>query len=91
MHGFIKVAALLLSLAPAARAASPAPLEFFGSAWVDVDAAGTAHVVEMGKVERLGDGPAAAAVAERINARLRERIESWQFVPATRDALATQD
>ena len=55
---------------------------FGSSAWVDVDPGGKAHVVEMGDVTGLADPKGVAA--QRINDRLRERIESWQFTPATR-------
>lgn len=55
------------------------------SAWVDVDPSGKAHVIEMGSVTGLAEPVSAAA--QRINDRLRERIESWQFIPATRDGV----
>lgn len=63
-------------------------LDFFVSAQVDVDASGKSHVVEMGKVSRLSDVPSLVPIANVIAQRLRERIESWQFVPATRDGQA---
>jgi len=50
-----------------------------------VDPNGKAHVIEMGSVTGLAD--AVGTVAQRINDRLRERIESWQFIPATRDGM----
>ena len=66
-----------------------APVALSGSAWVDVDASGKAHVVEMGKLSPLSDVPGLAPVVQRIDDRLRAAIESWQFVPATRDGVAT--
>jgi hypothetical protein len=65
----------------------PSSLDFGASATVDVTADGHAHVVEMGKVSRLPDVPAMAPFADMIAQRLRERIESWQFVPAMRDGI----
>jgi hypothetical protein len=91
MQGFTKFAALLLAmpmLAIAARPPAPAPVDFSGSAWVDVDADGKAHVVEVGRLSVLSDVPALAPIVERIQGRLRNAIESWQFVPAMRDGIA---
>lgn len=89
MQGFVRLAALLLVAPLCVAAATPAaPLKFTGSAWVDVDAAGKPHVVGMEKVSKLGDVPKLAPIAEHINGRLKDAIESWQFVPATRDGVA---
>jgi len=72
------------------RAAEPPPssLDCGVTATVDVGADGHAHVVEMGKVSKLADVPALVPVADQIAQRLRERIESWQFVPATENGIA---
>ena len=79
-------ACLLLGLPLAAGAVAPiAALDFTAGAWVDVDATGKAHVIEMGRVSRLEDVPQLGPVVDNIKARLRERIETWQFVPAALD------
>jgi len=89
MQGFIKAVALVFVMPLLAVAAPPpAPVQFTGSAWVDVDVAGKAHVVEMEKLTKLGDVPKLAPIADGINGRLKEAIESWQFVPAMRDGAA---
>ena len=62
----------------AAKPAEPTSIEFGAGAWVDVDATGKAHVVEMDRLEGLGNGTGSGSgsLADVINARLRERIES---------------
>jgi hypothetical protein len=79
-------AGLLLGLPLAGGAVAPiAALDFTAGAWVDVDATGKARVIEMGRVTRLEDVSQLGPVVDKIKARLRERIETWQFVPAARD------
>lgn len=78
--------ALLLGLALAAQAEEPG-LKLASSAVVDVDATGKAHVVTLDSVDGP-NGPLPTALSQPIETRLRERIESWQFVPATRDGVA---
>lgn len=83
------MAGLLLAASRCALAAAPGASEDFScSAWVDVDSSGHAHVVEMGSVSHLSDVPGLVPVADTIAARLRDRIETWRFVPATRDGAA---
>jgi hypothetical protein len=83
------IASLLLAMPLLAMAGDSAvSLDFAGSAWVDVDAAGKAHVVEMGGLSRLDGIPEMATIAASIRERLRARIESWQFTPALRDGTA---
>lgn len=90
MRRSIILAGMLWAIPVLAQAAPPtAPVALSGSAWVDVDANGKAHVVEMGKLSPLSDVPALAPVVRRIDDRLRAAIESWQFLPATRDGVAT--
>ena len=72
----------------AAEPAAPTSIEFGAGAWVDVDATGKAHVVEMDKLDRLKDENKPGSLADIIKARLRERIESWQFEPPTKNAVA---
>jgi TonB family protein len=82
---------LLLLLPLPVLAANPkkAPsVEFYASAWADVDASGAAHVDEVDKISRLEDVPALAAAVVHIKDLLKQRIESWQFVPATREGIA---
>lgn len=78
-------AGLLLVCSFATFAQSPATLEFSVSARIAVDSNGRAHVLEMGKVSRLSSVPSLTAIGDEIAQRLHERIESWQFVPATED------
>lgn len=81
----------LLLASPLIAFGADAPItsvDFSASAWVDVDASGQAHVIEMGKLTKLGDVTKLAPIADSIRERLRERIESWQFVPAMRDGAA---
>jgi hypothetical protein len=88
MSAMTLFAGLLLGIPlVAAAAAAPASLEFGASAWVDVDTSGNAHVTEMGKVTDLGDVPKLAPIVDKIKSRLRARIESWQFIPATRNGV----
>lgn len=68
--------------------AAPSSLDFDVSATVDVSADGNAHVVEIGKVSKLSSVPALVPVADQVAQKLRDRIASWQFVPATRDGVA---
>lgn len=79
--------AVLLACALVAQAGEPTVLAYPASALIDVDTTGKAHVVTL--ATRSGqNGAPRAAVSELIEPRLRERIESWQFVPATRDGTA---
>ena len=71
-----------------AKPAAPTSVEFGAGAWVDVDATGKAHVVEMDRLSRFTDDGKPGAIADIIKARLRERIESWEFTPPTRDGVA---
>lgn len=89
MRGTIGLATLLLAMPLWAAAATPAPaFEFGATARVDVDASGKAHVLEVQKVSKLDQVPTFAPIVERIKGRLKDAIESWQFVPATRDGVA---
>ena len=72
----------------AAKPAEPASIEFGAGAWVDVDATGKAHVVEMDKLSRFKDDGKPGSIADIIKARLRERIESWEFQAATSNGVA---
>jgi hypothetical protein len=81
-------AVLLLGLPLAGNAVMPVKsVDFSAGAWVDVDPSGHAHVTEMDKVSGLEDVPKLVPIAEDIKARLRVRIEGWQFVPASRDGV----
>lgn len=81
-------AGLLLGLPLAAGAVKPiSALDFSAGAWVDVDSMGKARVVEMGSITRLQDVPKLIPVVDNIKARLRDQIETWQFVPAARDGV----
>ena len=90
MRVMIGLALLLLFMPPSAVAATSTPLEFGATALVDVDATGKAHVVEMQKVSTLEDVPSLAPIVERIKGRLKDAIESWQFVPAMQDGIAVR-
>ena len=81
--------ALALPFGVAAARATPS-LDFGVSATVDVDADGHARVVDMGKATKLSDVPSLVPVANLIAQRLRERIESWQFIPAMRNGIAAR-
>jgi len=72
----------------AAKPAEPASIEFGAGAWVDVDATGKAHVVEMDKLSRFKDDGEPGSIADIIKARLRERIETWEFQPPTKNGVA---
>jgi TonB family protein len=72
----------------AAKPVEPASIEFGAGAWVDVDATGKAHVVEMDKLRRFKDDGKPGSIADIIKARLRERIETWEFQPATKNGFA---
>lgn len=82
-------AALLWAVSSAAFSAVPDPaltsLDFSVNARVEVDASGNGHVVEMGKVTKLSNVPSLEPIAQQIAQRLRERIETWQFTPASKD------
>lgn len=81
-------ALLLLGTAWSASGAGPVPLSFATSAQVEVDSGGRAHVIEMGEITKLSEVPALVPIADKVNARLRDAIESWNFIPATRDGVA---
>jgi len=90
MRGMQRIAGLMLA-APLVAMAGDAPVawvDLHASAWVDVDALGKAHVIEMEKVKGLADVVQSTPIAETIKERLHDRIESWQFNPATRDGVA---
>lgn len=72
----------------AGQAAKPAPVEFGAGAWVDVDATGKAHVVEMDRLTGIKDDGDAGSSAATVKARLRERIESWEFQPPMKNGVA---
>jgi TonB family protein len=71
-----------------AKPAEPVSVRFHASAWVDVDASGKAHVAEMEALNGLKDDGTPGSLAEVIKARLRDRIESWEFEPPTRNDIA---
>ena len=79
------ITGLLLACSFGVAAESPKSVDFSISAQVEVDTAGRAHVVEMGKVTKLSDVPSLLPVAGMIAQRMRERLESWEFVPGTVD------
>lgn len=82
---------LLLAISSAAHAAKPAQpvsVRFHASAWVDVDPSGKAHVVEMDKLDGLKDEGKSGSLADIIKTRLRERIETWEFEPPTKNKIA---
>jgi len=72
----------------AATPAEPLSVEFGAGAWVDVDATGKARVVEMDKLDRIQDEDKPGSISSIIKARLRERIESWQFEPPMKNGVA---
>lgn len=80
----------LLSFQALARNALEAvpKLEFYASTWADVDVSGAAHVDQIDKVSKLEDVPALATAVVHVKDLLKRRIESWQFVPATREGIA---
>lgn len=67
----------------AAKSAEPTSVEFGAGAWVDVDATGKAHVVEMDQLSQFKDEDKPGSLADIIKSRLRERIETWEFTPPT--------
>jgi hypothetical protein len=71
-----------------AKPAEPVSVQFRAGAWVDVDASGKGHVVEMDKLNGLKDDGTPGSLAEVIKARLRDRIESWEFDPPTKAGVA---
>ena len=50
----------------AAKPAEPTSIEFGAGAWVDVDATGKAHVVEMDKLSRFKDDGKPGSIADII-------------------------
>ena len=72
--------------AHAAKPAEPVQVDFGAGAWVDVDATGKAHVVEMDRFDPVSRTTANPdPLRTIIKARLRERIETWQFQPADQE------
>lgn len=71
----------------AAKPAEPTSVEFGAGAWVDVDATGKAHVVKMDKLGRFKDEDKPGSLADIIKSRLRERIETWEFTPPTKNGV----
>ena len=59
----------------AAKPAEPTSIEFGAGAWVDVDATGKAHVVEMAKLG-FKDEDKPGSLANAIKTRMQERIET---------------
>ena len=53
-----------------------------------MDATGKAHVVEMDKLDRFKDDGEPGSIADVIKSRMRERIESWEFIPPMRHGVA---
>ena len=91
MRRFILCLGILLAwplAGQAAKPAEPASIEFGAGAWVDVDATGKAHVVEMDKLTRFKDDGEPGSLADIIKSRLRERIETWEFTPPTKGGAA---
>ncbi|MFT3898321.1 MAG: hypothetical protein QM719_11625 [Thermomonas sp.] len=87
MRRFVLCLGLLLLWPLAGQAAQPASVDFGAGAWVDVDATGKAHVVEMDKLTGFNDDGKPGSIAEIIKARLRERIETWEFTPPTKNGV----
>ena len=91
MRRFVLCLGILLAWPMAgqtAKPAEPASIEFGAGAWVDVDATGKAHVVEMDRLSQFKDDGEPGSIADIIKARLRERIESWEFQPPTKNGVA---
>ena len=91
MRRFVLCLGLLLAWPLAGQAAKPAEptsIDFDAGAWVDVDATGKAHVVEMDKLTGFKDDDKPGSIADIIKSRLRERIESWEFQPPTKNGVA---
>ena len=63
-------------------------LDFEASAWIEVDATGHARVEGIERVSKLGDVEELAPAVANLKSLLQQRIESWEFVPATRDGAA---
>ena len=87
----LRVVLCLLAFLPFAYAAGKdriTELDFVGSAWVDVDAKGHGRVEQVDSVTKLDNVPALAPAVARIKEVLKQRIESWEFIPATRDGIA---
>ena len=81
----------LLAMLPLQVLAVPpkeARMEFYASTWAEVDTSGTAHIDHVEELSKLEDVPALAPAVAHIKELLKQRIESWQFVPATRDGIA---
>ena len=70
-----------------ATPAEPLSVEFGAGAWVDVDATGKAHVVEVEPLLRFDDDGTPGTLADTIKTRLRERIETWEFTPPMKDGV----
>ena len=90
MRRFVFCLGMLLAWPLAGQAAEPAAptsVEFGAGAWVDVDATGKAHVLEMERVSEFKGNGRPGSIAELIKERLRERIESWEFQPATKNEI----
>lgn len=75
-------------MAQAAKLVQPTSVEFSAGAWVEVDATGKAHVVEMDRLRQFQDDGKPGSLADVIKARLRERIESWEFAAPTENGVA---
>src|SRR5690242_7275116 len=90
MHRFILCLGMLLMWPLAGQAAKPAEaasIEFGAGAWVDVEPTGKAHVVEMDRLSQFKDEDKPGSIADIIKARLRDRIESWEFTPPTKNGV----
>jgi len=72
----------------AAKPAEPTSIDFGAGAWVDVDATGKAHVVEIDQLSEFKDDGKPGSLADIIKQRLRERIEMWEFVPPASNGAA---
>lgn len=72
----------------AAKPAAPTSVEFGAGAWVDVDATGKARVVEMDALPQFKGEGQPGSLVETIKARLRDRIETWEFTPPTKNGIA---
>jgi TonB family protein len=87
----LRVVLCLLTFLPFACAVGKdriTELNFVGSAWVDVDAKGHGRVEHVDSITKLDDVPALAPAVARIKEVLKQRIESWEFIPASRDGVA---
>ena len=91
MRRFALCLGILLAWPLVTRAAgppTPASVQISTDAWVDVDPSGRAHVVEMGKFGGFKDEGTSGSLADTIRSRLRERIETWEFAPPTKNGVA---